>query len=82
MSHEQRCKPTSWLVVVIAKPGNLLLGGVKRTQSSRFASLEDAQKWLSVALEANRKAGRIVEESYIEPMDKRAEIADSTAGGK
>ena len=44
---------------VVAANGQVLIGGVKVNESSRFASREAAESWLLAVLTDNRNAGRI-----------------------
>lgn len=47
----------SWVGIATATEG-VLLGGVKRAVSSRFATEEAAKRWLSVVMKANAECGR------------------------
>ena len=64
----------SWYAVLIAAPGHCLLGGVKKSQSSRFATFEQAAQLRDTSREINEQAGRKVALTLIEPSDRSPEI--------
>ncbi len=47
-----------WTGYVTACQGNMLLGGNKHHESSPFATMVEAQRWVSVVVETNCGAGR------------------------
>lgn len=48
----------SYVGIITATEGCLLLGGVRSQTSSRFQSQEDCQAFVDVSIEINVKAGR------------------------
>lgn len=64
----------SYIAVVVASPGNLLVGGVKEHRSSRFETREQAEAFLKVILEGNAKAMRNVDHAAIIPSKRAPEI--------
>lgn len=50
----------SFTGIVIAAEGELLLGGVKRHESARFAREDQARDWVDVIMDTNAEAGRKV----------------------
>lgn len=64
----------SYYAVLIAKSGHLLIGGVKKHVSGRFATSEMAHKWLDQAIETNVKSGREVGQNYVRESRNKPEI--------
>ena len=57
MATTQKREARSYFAKLEANTG-WLLGGVKRHQSSRFATAKQAWDWLETAISINREAGR------------------------
>ena len=64
----------SYVGWIKAKSGNLLLGGVPRQISSRFATKDSAERWLAVAVEINKEAGRMVDYAMVKETPRQPEI--------
>ena len=50
----------SWIAIYEAAGGGTMLGGVRKSKSSRFGNREDALRRLQSAIEINATAGRAV----------------------
>jgi hypothetical protein len=65
----------SFIGYVTACRGQLLLGGTSHHKSSRFATQEDAQAWVSVVVKTNCEAGRLPGAWGWERVEQAPEIA-------
>lgn len=63
----------SYIVVIVAGKG-VLLGGVKRHFSSRFASRADAESFMATSVEQNQLAGRDIISAEIRESHQKPEI--------
>lgn len=73
MTHEPKPK-RSYVGIVTAKPGALLLGGTPRHESVRFEAEVDAKRWTVVIVMSNVGAGRLVDEAFVEPRNGKPEV--------
>ena len=73
----ERMTDTSYRGYVTACRGNVLLGGVRHHESSRFETREMASAWIQTVLEANCEAHRAVSATGWERLDKAPEILAS-----
>ena len=71
----------SFRAYVTACRGNLLLGGVKHHESSRFATSQQASDWIITILEGNSEAGRAVAAWGTETLDLAPEVAEESLTG-
>ena len=66
----------SYVGVITAEPGGMLLGATRRHSSSRFTTRADAEGWIESAIKINREANRAVSErGIVETSEKEPEIA-------
>lgn len=59
-------KQKAYIGIVNAKSG-LLIGGVAKHQSTPFKLRSDAEKWVDVIVESNKKANRVVGLIIVKP---------------
>jgi hypothetical protein len=64
---------TAFVAVLVAIEG-LLLGGVRRHESTPFAKRADAEAWLAQAIETNQGAGRKAEGKVKQVMAARSRV--------
>lgn len=69
--------PSSYIAVISAEYGSLLLGGVSRIVSSRFETDQMARDYISACLDANRTAGHKVLTWEVIGSDKTAEVKEN-----